>query len=141
MKDVMSSFDKERMPSGPSSFYAANIMEGLSHLHQYKIGHRDIKPANIMIGSDGYCLLIDLGLGKNNKKYSTWNSHYVISRANVCSEFIFCFQTGKVFDNGVSYTCVGSPLYMAPEFFKSKGITTTCTVILIYVYMFITRKV
>jgi len=69
MKDVMSSFDKERMPSGPSSFYAANIMEGLSHLHQYKIGHRDIKPENIMIGSDGYCLLIDLGLGKYNIKY------------------------------------------------------------------------
>ena len=66
MKDVISSFDEERMPSGPSLFYAANIMEGLSHLHQYKIGHRDIKPENIMIGSDGYCLLIDLGLGKYN---------------------------------------------------------------------------
>jgi len=53
----------------------------------------------------------------------------------VCSEFIFCLQTGKVFDNGISYTCVGSPLYMAPEYFKSKGITTTCVVLLIFVYI------
>ena len=52
----------------------------------------------------------------------------------MCSEFIFCLQTGKVFDNGISYTCVGSPLYMAPEYFKPKGITTT--VILIYVFVY-----
>jgi len=61
----------------------------------------------------------------------------VISRADVCAELMFCFQSAKVFDNGISYTCVGSPLYMAPEYFKSKGITTT--VILIYVYMFIIK--
>ncbi len=57
----------------------------------------------------------------------------------MCSEFIFCFQPGKVFDNGISYTCVGSPLYMAPEYFKSKGTTTTCTVILIFVHMVIIK--
>jgi cGMP-dependent protein kinase len=36
----------------------------LEHLHERKIAHRDIKPENIMIGEDGYPVLIDFGTAK-----------------------------------------------------------------------------
>jgi len=52
------------MPLNDAKFYAACILEGIAHLHQYNIGHRDLKPANIMIDGDGYCVIIDVGCAK-----------------------------------------------------------------------------
>eukprot|EP00814_Leptocylindrus_danicus_P010183 CAMPEP_0116016618 /NCGR_PEP_ID=MMETSP0321-20121206/7583_1 /TAXON_ID=163516 /ORGANISM="Leptocylindrus danicus var. danicus, Strain B650" /LENGTH=743 /DNA_ID=CAMNT_0003486701 /DNA_START=176 /DNA_END=2407 /DNA_ORIENTATION=- len=45
-------------------FYTACALEGLAHLHSRNVCHRDVKPENILIGNDGYCILIDMGFAK-----------------------------------------------------------------------------
>ena len=48
-----------------SKFYAAGILEGLTYMHRKHIIHRDLKPENVLIGANGYPVLIDLGFGKS----------------------------------------------------------------------------
>lgn len=40
----------------------AEVARALAGLHRLGILHRDVKPSNVMIGPDGRCTLIDLGL-------------------------------------------------------------------------------
>ena len=47
-----------------AAFYAAGILEGLSYMHRRSILYRDLKGENVMIDSEGYCVLIDLGFGQ-----------------------------------------------------------------------------
>lgn len=56
---IMSSFSEER-----TRFYAAEIIHGLSILHEYGIVYRDLKPENVLIGRDGHIVLTDFGLSK-----------------------------------------------------------------------------
>ena len=53
-------------------FYAANIFLGLEHLHKCDVAYRNINPEAIMLGENGYALLMDMRFGKevdNNKIY------------------------------------------------------------------------
>lgn len=43
-------------------FYIAQVVLGVSVLHESNIMHRDLKPGNLMLDSDGYLKLIDFGL-------------------------------------------------------------------------------
>lgn len=53
------------IPEDSARFYAANIYDGLMHLHERHILYRDLKPENVLISeTDGYCILIDLGFAK-----------------------------------------------------------------------------
>jgi len=52
------------VPEDSARFYAANVLDGLMHLHEKQILYRDLKPENVLIGSDGYCILCDLGFAK-----------------------------------------------------------------------------
>jgi len=47
-----------------SKFYAANILEGLSHMHNHNIIYRDLKPENVLVDAKGYNVIIDLGFAK-----------------------------------------------------------------------------
>ena len=49
-----------------AKFYAANILLALECLHQNGIVYRDLKPENILISKDGYAILTDFGLSKEN---------------------------------------------------------------------------
>ena len=52
------------MPSHYSKFYAACILEGLHYMHRNSILYRDLKPENVLIGKDGYAVIVDFGFAK-----------------------------------------------------------------------------
>ena len=45
-----------------SRFYAAEITQGLEHLHSLRIVYRDLKPENILLDDNGHVRISDLGL-------------------------------------------------------------------------------
>ena len=41
------------VPNGHARFYAACILESLSHLHMRNIAYRDLKPENVLVDAKG----------------------------------------------------------------------------------------
>ncbi|EQC35648.1 AGC protein kinase [Saprolegnia diclina VS20] len=54
----------ERFSESMASFYAAEIVLALDHLHQLGVVYRDLKPENILFDATGHVLLADFGLAK-----------------------------------------------------------------------------
>lgn len=55
-----------------AQFYAAVVLEALDFMHLKSIIYRDLKPENVMIGSDGYAVIIDLGFSEFYGIFSCW---------------------------------------------------------------------
>jgi serine/threonine protein kinase len=47
-----------------TKFFVANILIGLEYMHKNKIIHRDIKPENLVLDSQGYLRVTDLGISR-----------------------------------------------------------------------------
>ncbi|EGG15339.1 putative protein serine/threonine kinase [Cavenderia fasciculata] len=92
LKDIIANRTSP-FPYADAIWMALEIGKGLEFLHTQKpspIIHRDLKPGNIMCSMD-----------ENNR----------VSNVRVCD-----FDTSKVLASGVTLkTCIGSPIYMAPE--------------------------
>ena len=41
---------------------AAQIADGLAHVHEHGVVHRDIKPSNVLLADDGRAVVFDFGL-------------------------------------------------------------------------------
>lgn len=52
------------MKNSSVAFYAACIIEALSHFHRRRIAYRDVKMENVAIDGTGYGVLVDLGFAK-----------------------------------------------------------------------------
>jgi len=68
----MHSASSDGLPIEDTTFYAAAILEGLGHMHRRSILYRDLKPENVLIDSDGYPVIVDLGFAKvvKDKSYT-----------------------------------------------------------------------
>ena len=83
-----------------ASFYVAEIVLALDHLHTRGILHRDLKPENILLSSDGHVCLTDFGLAKDFSGEGGFQNEDDESRAR---------------------TVCGTQEYMAPEMVARKG--------------------
>ena len=52
------------------TFYAAEVLCALEHLHNLNVVYRDLKPEHVLIDEAGHCKLIDFGFGKQLKNQS-----------------------------------------------------------------------
>jgi len=95
---------RDGIPNGNSRFYAACILESLSHLHRRGIAYRDLKPENILIDAKGYCVLVDLGFAKivADKTYTLCGTPEYLAPEIILS---------KGHDSGVDYWAFGVLIY------------------------------
>jgi len=61
---VIHTSKRDGVPENHAKFYAAGIFEALWYMHRRGFVYRDLKPENVLIGSDGYPVLIDFGFAK-----------------------------------------------------------------------------
>jgi len=79
---------------GEAQFYSGSLLLALEHLHDRDIVYRDLKLENVMLDARGYIKLIDFGIAK------------------------------RLDDTGRTFTCLGTPHYMAPEILQKQGYGT-----------------
>lgn len=101
---VIHSAEMDGVPNGNARFYAACILESLSHLHMRNIAYRDLKPENVLIDAKGYCVLVDLGFAKmvEDKTYTLCGTPEYLAPEIILS---------KGHDKGADYWAYGVLIY------------------------------
>mmetsp|Transcript_15234 Transcript_15234/g.37159 ORF Transcript_15234/g.37159 Transcript_15234/m.37159 type:complete len:746 (+) Transcript_15234:95-2332(+) len=57
--DIGGTFNEEQ-----ARFYIAGVVLALEHMHKQHVIYRDLKPENVLVDSNGYIKVVDLGLAK-----------------------------------------------------------------------------
>ena len=81
-----------RLDSDLATFYAAQLVDVLAHLHAQDVAFRDVKPVNALLDEKGYLRLADFGLARRVDG-----------------------------DDGRCRTRCGTPLYAAPEVISGRS--------------------
>lgn len=76
-----------------TTFLISQILLMMEHMHNNHIIYRDLKPENLMMNTDGYLVLVDMGTAKKLKIEKRFRTN----------------------------TIIGTPHYMAPEIITGKG--------------------
>ena len=61
-----------RFHAAAASFYAAEIVSALDHLHAHAIIYRDLKPENLLIDAYGHIKITDFGFAKELSHEWVW---------------------------------------------------------------------
>ena len=55
---------RRKFSESETKFFIANMIIGLEYLHNKSIIHRDMKPENLVLDSDGYLRITDMGISR-----------------------------------------------------------------------------
>ncbi|KAF7212269.1 rhodopsin kinase GRK1 [Nothobranchius furzeri] len=102
-------FDESR-----ASYYAAQIIQGLEHLHLKRIIYRDLKPENVLLDNEGNVRISDLGLAVELADDQFKIKGYAGTPGFMAPELL----KGEEYDYSVDYFALGVTLY---EFLAAKG--------------------
>ncbi|XP_034142650.1 rhodopsin kinase GRK1-like isoform X2 [Esox lucius] len=95
-------------------FYAAQIIQGLEHLHQQRIIYRDLKPENVLLDNKGNVRISDLGLAVELKENEEKVKGYAGTPGFMAPELL----KGEMYDTSVDYFTLGVTLF---EFMAAKN--------------------
>lgn len=68
-----------------AQFYTANIILALEIMHSKGIVYRDLKPENVMVQTDGYLKIIDMGTCKILRDITSQKTFTIIGTPNYMS--------------------------------------------------------
>jgi len=87
-----------------ATFYSAQVVLAIEHLHSMNIIYRDLKPENILIDAQGYLKLVDLGFAKkiDDKAWTLCGTPDYLA-----PEVIY----GKGYGKGVDWWALGILIY------------------------------
>jgi serine/threonine protein kinase len=107
------------IPINTVRFIAAQVTLALEALHNLDIVHRDIKTENIMIDSDGYLVVIDLGFADKCKGKTSGLTEFKGTPEYMAPEMVKGLKYGKAIDWWALGTIIYELMDGLPPFFDT----------------------